>query len=123
MRVLHYYNRNGELRSVEFVQVIKQWIEINGGISNFNNEISRMNNIEKASIQFAFIKFFIEKYNCSLPEFGSDYFQPEVYEPEIYHEKIYNFLYEHNTRPTSIYNIAFLIIVALALIGLLKLCS
>ena len=82
-----------------------------------------MNTLERESIHFAFIQFFTEKYNCILPEYESDYFQSSLYEPHTYHQAIFNFQYEHNTRPTSGYNIALLIIVALALIGLVSMCN
>lgn len=57
MRQINYLNRNGEFRSVDFNQAIKQWIEINGGINQLTREISRMNTLEGESIQFGFIQF------------------------------------------------------------------
>ncbi|MCC6699991.1 MAG: hypothetical protein IT221_00600 [Fluviicola sp.] len=123
MRQINYFNSNGEMRSVDFNQAIKQWIEINGGINQVIREINTMNSLERESIHFGFIDFFTEKYVCKLPEYESDYFQSYLYEPQTYHQAIFNFQYEHNTRPTSGYNIALIVIMALALIGLISMCK
>ncbi len=123
MRQINYFNKNGEIRTVDFKQAIKQWIEYNGGINQVTNEIKNMNTLERESIHFDFIQFFIDKYNCELPEYESAFFQPALFEPNIYHQAIFNFQYEHNTRPTSGYNIASIIIIGLALVGLISMCN
>jgi hypothetical protein len=123
MRSINYFNSQGEFRSVSFAQVIKQWIDFNGGIVNFNNELNKLNWKERETIHLAFIVFFSQKYNCELPDVSSPYFQIELYSNDLYYRALNEFLIEHNTRPTSGYNIAFYVILIFAIIGLMKMCS
>lgn len=122
MKIIYYLNQDGELRTVDFNQVLSQWISINGGLHNVIQEINKMNSTEREGIYLGFIKFFTEKYNCQLPDYESNFHQSELYNSDLYLQALFKLQYEHNTRPSSPHNILFIIILAFAVLGILSMC-
>lgn len=108
MANINYYDQEGKLKNIDFDHVFNQWIELNGGNAEVTKVTQRLSEIELESLSTGFLVFFMQKYKCSLPEENDSM---------IYRQRLNRVVYEQNTRPTSRYNIAFLVLVALALLG------
>ena len=125
---IYYYNiqlsrKSGSIRSIPFESVFKSWIIANGGVSEFLKYIETLHPIELEMIHFSFLEFFMRRYNAILPVEEDVYFQEHLFNVDFYLLHIRQLKDNYENRVTSVGNIVFLVIVDLAIIGLVSLCS
>lgn len=123
MRTINYYDKNKTRKSIEFVQVLNRWVEYNGGAKEFLRDFKRLNDVDHLQIPSQFISYFLITYNATLPDEEDERYQHFLYDLQFYLVVIQEIDAIHNTRLSSPNNIITLVIIALAIIGLISMCS
>ena len=94
-----------------------------GGILKFNELLKNTSLLELDNIPIYFLLYFQDKNNVTLPKTEELLFQEHIYDFKNYLTLLNRITYDYNSRSSSPSNIIFYLILALAVIGLVSLCS
>lgn len=123
--IIHYYDKFGAIQKVKVSEVFEIWVNHNGGAKEFLRAFSETRSIDRLNIPYVFLAYFQEKFSAVLPEYDDPNFndQDYIFNPELYFMYVRRLNSHYQDRVTNPHNIAFLVLVSLAILGLVSLCS
>ncbi len=120
---INCYDSGGVLKKYVFENEFKSYVNEYGGILKFNELLKNTSLLELDNIPIYFLLYFQDKNNVTLPKTEELLFQEHIYDFKNYLTLLNRITYDYNSRSSSPSNIIFYLILALAVIGLVSLCS
>lgn len=118
-----FIGKNKPIRKLPFETVFKHWVDVNGGPAQFLRTAQALDSMDLNTTHFGFLKFFCIEYHAVLPRPEDQYYQEHLFDDRFYNMHVNRLKRDYEDRFFAPGNIAFIVLVSLALIGLVSLCS
>lgn len=120
---IHYYDQFHTIQKQKMSDVFRLWVKSKGGNKLFLDYINSIADYPMSILMDEFFRFFAHTFKGEVI-FDEDVIQQDyIFDPELYRMYLRRVEHEHNNRAMSPQSILTIVILALAIVGLVKLCS